>query len=89
MGTWVRRIDPPKDDAPPEGPKKKKLKTLRTTEMASARTGDVSVYKEPRGGCFGGCFGGGKKAADEFVESSDDDEAYEVEETPATPRRRK
>ena len=72
-----------------EAEKKKKLKTLRTTEMASARTGDVSVYKEPRGGCFGGCFGGGKKAADEFVESSDDDEAYEVEETPATPRRRK
>ena len=67
--------------------KKKKLKTLRTTEMRSAPTGKkISVYKEPRGGCFGGCFGGKKKADDEFEESSDDEAAYEVEEMPATPK---
>lgn len=68
--------------------KKKKLKILRTTEMLlSAPTGKhMSVYKEPRGGCFGGCFGGKKKADDEFQESSDDEAAYEVEETPATPK---
>ena len=67
--------------------KKKKLKTLRTTEMRSAPTGKkISVYKEPRGGYFGGCFGGKKKADDEFEESSDDEAAYEVEEMPATPK---
>jgi hypothetical protein len=55
--------------------------------LLSAPTGKhMSVYKEPRGGCFGGCFGGKKKADDEFQESSDDEAAYEVEETPATPK---
>ncbi|KAK7248840.1 helicase [Aureococcus anophagefferens] len=44
VGTWVRRIDPPKDDAPPEGPKKKKLKKPPKQEGVVAALRDDGAF---------------------------------------------